>query len=373
MPMGASRRGTLIVSEHRMAPTRKTTTGFASNPSAQAALAAFGFPAFRIVPENGQLASVLPTSWQSGIYVFECEDGEGYVGQTIGLLSTRLSDHRKKVAGIRAVTFLQTSRAQLNQRERDVHAMLERAGVRMKNVSFARLEPTTSLRFVDVLPVADQQRWLAEPLLIVDDDRRPMTDERTSRGDALFRDFEQHFASVWMLRALGRYVWRTIPNPRMSERTYWSVTLKLHSGEESFLRLNVGAQAVLDLMGYPGWRTSVRVYAPRERFERAFGMVLPTRTPAHNPFEMLPLTQDPDFAALGCVPSGLVEAGPDQFEVIGPCEPMMALFESEAWIREARAMHLDMMQRRKGINGRSHNTAVGDAILEVDVEQLLRS
>jgi hypothetical protein len=50
---------------------------------------------------------------------------------------------------------------------------------------------------------------------------------------------------------------------------------------------------------------------------------------------------------------------------------MMTLLERESWIREARSMHLDMMQRRKGINGRSHNPYVGDAILECDVEELL--
>lgn len=49
----------------------------------------------------------------------------------------------------------------------------------------------------------------------------------------------------------------------------------------------------------------------------------------------------------------------------------MTLLERESWIREARAIHLDTMQRRKGINGRSHNPYLGDAILECDVEALL--
>jgi hypothetical protein len=174
-----------------------------------------------------------------------------------------------------------------------------------------------------------------------------------------------------MLRALGRYVWRTIPNPRVSERSYWSVTLQMHANNEPFLRLNVGAQAVLDLLGFPGWQTGVRAYIPRERFERAFGVMLPVRPPATDEPALLPLRQDAAFAGITCLPSNLVEAGADQFEVFGPCEPMMTILEREAWIRGARAMHLDMMQRRKGINGRSHNTAIGDAILEVDVLKLL--
>jgi hypothetical protein len=79
----------------------------------------------------------------------------------------------------------------------------------------------------------------------------------------------------------------------------------------------------------------------------------------------------PDYATLRCTPSWRVEAVSDQLSVHGLCEPMMTLLERESWICEARAIHLDMMQRRKGINGRSHNSYVGDAILECDVEKLL--
>jgi hypothetical protein len=52
---------------------------------------------------------------------------------------------------------------------------------------------------------------------------------------------------------------------------------------------------------------------------------------------------------------------------------MMTLLERDAWVLEARAMYLDMMQRNKNINGRSHNAAVGDAILDIDFMALLQS
>lgn len=330
-----------------------------------------GFPTFRIVPESGQLSSVLPTSWRSGIYVFECEDGEGYVGQTIGLLSTRLSAHRKNVAGIRAVTFLRTPRTQLNHREREVHATLESVGVRMRNVSFARLEPTARLSFSDILSPEEQQDWLSTPSLIIAKDSRTAAHESTTKGDALFEKFAAHHAAPWMLRAMARYVWKTIPNPPLSERRYWSVTLRMEADGTAFLRLNVGAQTVLDLYGYRGWETGVGIFAPRARIERAFDFVMPNRDDVPDASEWLHFVDDPEFASLRCLPSWMVEAGHDQFAIMGPCEPMMTLLELDSWVREARAMHLDMMQRKKGINGRSHNAAIGDAILDVDHMALL--
>ncbi len=60
------------------------------------------------------------------------------------------------------------------------------------------------------------------------------------------------------------------------------------------------------------------LYTPRTRFERAFGVTL----------------------------------------------PMKDLLETESWIAEARPMHLDMMQRRKNINGRSHNVSLADVVLD---------
>jgi hypothetical protein len=326
-----------------------------------------------VLPATGRLASVLPASWRSGIYVFECEDGEGYVGQTSGALSTRLSAHRRNVEGIRAVTFVRTALKKLSTREREVHTLLERAGVRLKNLSFARLEPGARLSFSDVLSEEEQRQWLVNPALIISGDERPMADQRTTRGDAMFESFVQHHAAPWMLRALGRYVWRTIPDPPRSERTYWSVTLRLEKDGTAWLRLNVGVQTVLDLLGCPGWKTEVRIFAPRERFERAFGCALPNFGAVPAETDCVPLSDEEELRTLVCRPTSMIAAGLDQFDIIGPCEQMMMLLESEPWILEARAMHLDMMQRNKNINGRSHNAAVGDAILDVDVMELLRS
>jgi hypothetical protein len=352
--------------------TRKTTTGFATNLLAQQVLKDLGFPAFRVLPNEGRLASVLPESWSSGIYVFECQNGEGYVGQTRGQLSTRLNAHRARIADIRAVTFLRTRRSMLDQFEREVHEHLQRAGVRLKNETFVQLEPQKPLRLADILSPDEQALWVSVPGFIINDDERPLEGERTTRAEQMFDAFEAHPASFWMLRAMGRYVWRTIPNPRKSERRYWSVTLRMEADDHVSLRLNVGAQTVLDLVGGPNWETDVRIFVPRERFERAFPFRLPTHVTDGAEHEDMRFIDDPDFATLRCTPSWMVEAGSDQFSVRGLCEPMMTLLERESWIREARSMHLDMMQRRKGINGRSHNPYVGDVILECDVEELLR-
>lgn len=350
---------------------RKTTTGFASNPAAQQVLGELGFPAFRVVPAGGRLASILPESWRGGIYVFECENGEGYVGQTHGPLSTRLNAHRARIADIRAVTFLRTRRSMLNSFEREVHDRLQRVGVRLKNETFAQLEPTKPLRFTDVLSPDEQAMWVSVPGFIINDEDRPLEGERTTRAERTFEEFVAHPAAHWMLRAIGRYVWRTVPNPRKTERRYWSVTLRVEPDDWVFLRLNIGVQTVLDLHGGPGWETIVRIFVPRVRFERAFPFRLPAHVLNNDAHEDLVFAQEPEYAALRCTPSPMVEAGLEQFSVRGQCEPMMTLLESEAWIREARAMHLDMMQRRKGINGRSHNPFVGDEILDCDVEELL--
>jgi hypothetical protein len=288
-------------------------------------------------------------------------------------LSTRLSSHRRNVPGIRAVTFLRTRRSLLDERERQLHDALQRAGVRLTNITFARLEAGPSARFADVMPEADQAAWLAEPLLIVDSEPRPGGEERTTRSEQLFEQFCAHPASWWMVRAMGRYVWRTIPDPRATERTFWSLTLFPEQNGRVQLRLNVGAQTTIDLYGDQGWGTCVRIFTPRERFERATGLVLPSpslwQDGADGP---VPFANDAQLASLSAIPAGMTEAGADQFSVEGQLEPMMSLLERVSWIREARGMQLDMMQRRKAINGRSHNPYVADEFLDAEPRELLR-
>jgi hypothetical protein len=164
----------------------------------------------------------------------------------------------------------------LDQCEREVHDRLQRAGVRLKNETFAQLEPAKPLRLADILSPDEQALWVSVPGFIINDDERPLEGERTTRAQQMFDAFEAHPASFWMLRAMGRYVWRTIPNPRKSERRYWSVTLRTEADDHVSLRLNVGAQTVLDLVGGPNWETDVRIFVPRERFERALPFRLPT-------------------------------------------------------------------------------------------------
>ncbi len=183
---------------------KKRTEGFAGNDAAQAVLTNLGFPSFRNVPETDRVSGVLPDSWAGGIYVFECDNGEGYVGQTRGALSSRLSSHPRAVPGIRAVTFLRTKRSLLDERERQAYDELQRAGVRLKNVTFARLEPGPSARFAEIMPEEDQAAWLADPTLIIDGDHRPAEDERTTRAEQDFELFCAHPAAGWMVRAMGR-------------------------------------------------------------------------------------------------------------------------------------------------------------------------
>lgn len=350
----------------------RSTEALDGNDKALAALAELGFPSFRIVSAADRLSAILPQSWGCGIYVFECENGEVYVGQTRGQVSTRLGSHMRHVQGIRAVTFLRTGRSSLDERERQVHYELQRAGARLTNITFARLEPGASSRFTDIMSEADQQSWLDDPTLLVDSEDRPASDQRTTRAQHDYENFCAHPAAWWMLRAMGRYVWRTIPVPRATERTYWSITLRFESDGGLWLRLNVGAQTTLDLFGNNAWGTRVRVFMPRERFERATGFVLPERSsPLSADGGGAYFVTEREYASLRALPSSMVEAGHDQYSVDGPLEPMMRLLEDEGWIREARAMQLDMMQRKKGINGRSHNVFVTDDFLEVDPQEML--
>jgi hypothetical protein len=162
----------------------------------------------------------------SGIYMFECEDGEGYVGQTRGHMNLRLSArrmrlnaHRARITDTRAVTILRTRRSMLDQFEREVHDRLQRAGVRLKNETFAQLEPEKPMRLAEILSPDEEALWVSVPGLIINDEERPLEGERTTRAEQVFEAFEAHPASFSMLRAMGRYGWRTIPNPRKSERS----------------------------------------------------------------------------------------------------------------------------------------------------------
>ncbi|QLY33306.1 hypothetical protein H0264_14650 [Nocardia huaxiensis] len=211
----------------------------------------------------------------SGWYLLRFQDGTFYLGESVNLRG-RMAGHRAKwgeeIASVRICPRV-ASKQELKRRERILTHELEALGVRLRNVVNASV--TTGRNALDeLLPVAEQERWLGDPRAYNAADVTPLKAMAAQeiRYSTPARKYHEKPDAVGVTALLWTFLDSSVPVPRATEFQYWSVSTGTYGGKRRFC-VSVGAMEVFvvndDLTGFLNVRRSALV--PTLEAEREFG------------------------------------------------------------------------------------------------------
>jgi hypothetical protein len=336
---------------------RSAPTPIFETARVRSALEEMGFKGFHPLSTAGNRRLGLPESWRCGIYVLDLGSGWAYVGQTQHHVAVRLASHIKgRLQTVRAAAFRRVRPSALLDEEEATHSELTRLGVRTMNRTFGMVVGPS--RLDDLILREEQDHWLAERPKTVMVDKRPDSIELQRRKIAPDWDrFRRHPKSGVLCELVAQIIRETIPRPALTEQRYWSTTCKHTRRSDPWIRLNVGVQCTVDLIGYDDMVTA-EWWVPREPLVRVFKVSRQSSDPFRHPF-----AKSAVLRPFGWFPTQLVAAGPDQVRAVTREEQLRTMLENEDWLAELRRLHLLLMRQKRNINGNSHCPQLVDQLL----------
>lgn len=169
----------------------------------------------------------------AGWYLLRFQDDTFYVGESVNLRG-RMAGHRAKWGEeIASVRFRpQTaSKQELKKRERIFTHELEALGVPLRNVVNASV--TAGRDALDeLLPAAEQERWLADPRMYNATDATPLKAMAAQeiRYSTQARRYHEKPEAAEVTALLLKFLEASIPLPRVTEFQYWSVSTGTFGG-----------------------------------------------------------------------------------------------------------------------------------------------
>ncbi|MDR1823861.1 MAG: GIY-YIG nuclease family protein [Bifidobacteriaceae bacterium] len=167
-----------------------------------------------------------------GVYVLVFTDGEEYVGQTRHLWS-RFASHRRRWPGeICELQFSEVEPDRLDEAERDVIAMRERDGAKLRNVDLIGL-PLRSPEldhYVDPVAVED---WLDGDMEASSIGERGALALQRRQTRRRYEELSKRPDYGCIRDLLARYLYLCIPYPHRTERKIWVVTSLPTTGRNS--------------------------------------------------------------------------------------------------------------------------------------------
>ncbi|OIM98997.1 hypothetical protein A9236_09455 [Polynucleobacter sp. QLW-P1DATA-2] len=180
------------------------------------------------------------TKKRCGIYCLSFATGHFYIGQAIDVVR-RFSEHRQIYLDIVGFSFIESSKALLNDREKELIYRAEAMGLKLKNaIHVSSILGDTDLDAV-VSP-KEQEDWLAaisgqdfiggecEPKIILPQNQQ----------DRFSKSFDQYLGHPLEKSAtslLKQYISKCIPFPRSTEYSFWSVSCMPSTNVSTWPRL----------------------------------------------------------------------------------------------------------------------------------------
>lgn len=183
------------------------------------------------------IAHLVPRSkGRTGLYVLAFANGERYVGQSLDVVG-RFSDHRRRWADIVRLEFSRVKVKDLDRLEQEVIHAQQRDGAVLRNVTFARGNPTVGTDLDLTVEPSEQFAWLNGDEWLEDVDARVTSRaQRLSKRES-YRALTRRpdFRVVELL--LNLYVQLTIPRPRATELTFWALSAMPSTNRATWPRL----------------------------------------------------------------------------------------------------------------------------------------
>ena len=220
-------------------------------------LVSLGFPAKPFgVLSRFAIADLVRPGERCGIYVLHFTDGDFYVGQSKDV-TKRFVHHRRGYShdDIDSLYFKQVAEPSLDGEEAKIVVKLKAANVKLRNILLGPWKGGEA-DFDEIMPLEEQERWLADLSLSGDADfKRLVDDELRSKYRRRFERFQAHPQHEQVVEILREYVKFGIPAARRGEVSFWSVSCWPSKG--LFARLNLFWQEVLSIYATEGGSTVV--------------------------------------------------------------------------------------------------------------------
>ncbi|MGK5681648.1 tetratricopeptide repeat protein [Actinoplanes sp. URMC 104] len=287
-----------------------------------------------------------------GIYVLSFADGQLYVGQAVDV-ARRYAQHRKTYDDIVGLQFWRFQPAELDAAEQAAIHQLQQAGLLLRNVAYASGRLGAS-DLDSLVSAAEQQVWLVStPGDVMGYDVRPDRVQQRVSGRTRFRKLaaDPRFAAV--LPAVRRYVSRTVPMPRRTEFSRWSISACPRTNENTWPRLlTVTVHALETLFVYSS------VDKPHES---VFSLNVDLATMEQHYGGDLNRLADAFGAAYFREAVYRVRPGVLGLRVEG-ARNFKRLLDVDGVVAAARRLNLDMMRKGPAMQWRSHSFELADRL-----------
>ena len=209
----------------------------------------------------------------AGLYMWEGEEHEVYVGISSTSVGTRLRQHVKNYdrANIQSFRFMPESggTAVLRAAERELIYDLCRKNFTCFNREHSAAIYGTSV-LDEVVSTDDQTRWFSDPAGVNLADLRtggekeaPGGQSAVVRSQARFEKISAHPECESIVEAIAIYLRGCVLFPRRTQGQFWSLSclpnLKMTGGAKRLFTLNIGMLEVLYMNELPGGRLEVGV------------------------------------------------------------------------------------------------------------------
>lgn len=188
------------------------------------------------------VAHLFPRGKRSGIYVLCFANGERYVGQTVNIV-TRFGTHRRKWTDIESLLFARCPRAELNDLEiRTIRGERSR-GHPLRNITHS-LGPLGKSDLDPIVTKAEQYAWLNGEDEVHDVEERAEDLAQRRLHASKYAKLKETPYLPYVALITNLYVQGTIPKPRETERTFWSLSAmpstnrNKHGGRLATLSIN---------------------------------------------------------------------------------------------------------------------------------------
>ncbi|AMY18034.1 MULTISPECIES: GIY-YIG nuclease family protein [Nocardiaceae] len=163
----------------------------------------------------------------SGLYIFEAENHEAYIGISTDLRA-RLGQHSRLHGDIRAfrVREMAGNPMELRTVERKLVHDAQRNGLILRNREHAMTLTGESV-FDDVMAPAEQSAWLRDPSGVNAADLSsppPYDSNHLAAHASSFARLQQHPRSSEVIDAVGAYLRACVPVPVRTEGTFWTIS-----------------------------------------------------------------------------------------------------------------------------------------------------
>lgn len=288
-----------------------------------------------------------------GVYVLSFDDGQLYVGQAVNVVS-RFGDHRKTYGDIAEMHFWRVPRAGLDTFEQHAIRVLQTEGFLLRNVIHA----SGRLGASDLDTIAsyvEQQEWFASaPSDYLGDEVRPDRAQVRLSNQGRFDRVADDPRLAAVLPAVRRYLAWTVPFPRRTEFSHWSISAVPDTNKNSWPRMLTVTLHSLE---------TLFVGAPIDEQHRTIFQLNVDQATMRRRWPELDDLRDAFVAASVHEGGYAVRPGVLALAVDG-ARNFMRLLDVDGVVEAARRLNLDMIRKGPAMQWKSHSFGLADLLLD---------